>query len=227
MSEANGNSLHSLVVRLSDSITIIHGDCRDVLPVECDAVVTDPPYGINKAEWDGEFNTDDIDLWFSFAATVCVVPGVWALGRCIQAMGERYVWTVAGYKPAAMTNGRIGLNKWQPAVVGGNVARCGSDAFQFHPSDTGLNGHPCQKPEQFMGWLVAKLTPEGATVLDPYMGSGTTGIACHRTGRKFIGIEIDAGHFEIARQRLENELRQGLLPLKHNSPISINPEAQK
>jgi DNA modification methylase len=46
----------------------------------------------------------------------------------------------------------------------------------------------------------------GATVLDPYMGSGTTGIACIRTGRKFIGIEIDARYFEIARQRLEREL---------------------
>jgi DNA modification methylase len=62
--------------------------------------------------------------------------------------------------------------------------------------------------------------PEGATVLDPYMGSGTTGIACIRTGRKFIGIEIDAGHFATARARLENELRQGLLPLKHNKALS-------
>ena len=41
-----------LVVRLSDSVTIIRGDCRDVLPLECDAVVTDPPYNIGKAEWD-------------------------------------------------------------------------------------------------------------------------------------------------------------------------------
>lgn len=212
------NSLHDLVV-LSDSVFLYLGDCRDILPTlgKVDAVVTDPPYGINKAEWDGEFNTDDIDVWFSVASTVCVVPGVWALGRCIQAMGERYVWTVAGYKPAAMTNGRIGLNKWQPAVVGGDVPRCGTDAFQFHPSDTGLNGHPCQKPERFMGWLVAKLTTEGATVLDPFMGSGTTGVACIRTGRKFIGIEKDARYFEIARARLENELRQGLLPLTHNA----------
>ena len=52
---------------------------------------------------------------------------------------------------------------------------------------------------------------------DPFMGSGSTGIACIRTGRKFIGIEKDARYFEIARQRLENELRQGLLPLTHNA----------
>lgn len=194
--------------KLSNTITIINADCHAVLPVECDAVVTDPPYGINKAEWDNKFNTADIAMWLSFAATVCVVPGVWALGRCIEAMGDKYVWTVAGYKPAAMTNGRIGLNKWQPAVLGGLVPRCGADAFQFHPTDVGLVGHPCQKPEQFMVWLVSRVTPECATVLDPYMGSGTTGIACIRTGRRFIGIEVDEQHYQTARRRLLNELAQ-------------------
>lgn len=64
--------------------------------------------------------------------------------------------------------------------------------------------------------------PEGALVLDPYMGSGTTGIACIRTGRRFVGIEIDAGHFATARQRLENELRQGLLPLTHNKGVTVD-----
>jgi site-specific DNA-methyltransferase (adenine-specific) len=52
---------------------------------------------------------------------------------------------------------------------------------------------------------------EGATVLDPYMGSGTTGVACIRTGRRFLGIEIDPVHFETACERLTNELRQGRL----------------
>jgi site-specific DNA-methyltransferase (adenine-specific) len=68
---------------------------------------------------------------------------------------------------------------------------------------------------------------EGATVLDPYMGSGTTGIACIRTGRKFIGIEKSAEYFEIARQRLENELRQGLLPLTHNKVLSVSGERKE
>lgn len=53
--------------------------------------------------------------------------------------------------------------------------------------------------------------PKHATIVDATMGSGTTGIACIRTGRKFIGIEIDETYFEIARKRLENELRQGRL----------------
>jgi len=70
--------------------------------------------------------------------------------------------------------------------------------------------HPTQKPVALMEWCMDRAkVPQGATVLDPYMGSGTTGIACIRTGRKFIGIEIDAGHFETARKRMEAELMQG------------------
>lgn len=57
--------------------------------------------------------------------------------------------------------------------------------------------------------------PAGATVLDPYMGSGTTGIACIRTGRKFIGVEKDKRHFETACERIRCELAQGVL-LPHN-----------
>jgi DNA modification methylase len=81
-------------------------------------------------------------------------------------------------------------------------------------------GHPTQKPVRLMQWCMDQARiPEGATVLDPFMGSGTTAVACHRTGRKFIGIEKDARYFEIARKRLENELRQGLLPLTHNKAL--------
>ena len=79
-----------------------------------------------------------------------------------------------------------------------------------------LRQHPNEKPESLLVKLVRLTTQPGETVLDPFMGSGSTGVACIRTGRKFIGIEIDAGHFATARARLENELRQGLLPLAHN-----------
>jgi site-specific DNA-methyltransferase (adenine-specific) len=85
--------------------------------------------------------------------------------------------------------------------------------------------HPCQKPVGLMAWCMERAkVPAGATVLDPYMGSGTTGIACIRTGRKFIGIEIDADHFATARLRLEKELRQGLLPLTHNPGADLRGE---
>ena len=83
--------------------------------------------------------------------------------------------------------------------------------------------HPCQKPVDLLAWLVNGLTVEGETVCDPFMGSGSMGVACIRTGRRFVGIERDPAHFATARARLENELRQGLLPLKHNKGSSGGP----
>jgi site-specific DNA-methyltransferase (adenine-specific) len=70
------------------------------------------------------------------------------------------------------------------------------------------NHHPTVKPVDLMRYLVTLVCREGGTVLDPFMGSGTTGIACIRSGRKFIGIERDARYFEIARQRLLRESAQ-------------------
>ncbi len=61
------------------------------------------------------------------------------------------------------------------------------------------------------------VTPKGATILDPFMGSGTTGVACIREGRKFIGIEKDVVYFEIAKKRLESELSQGRLFEQYNA----------
>jgi site-specific DNA-methyltransferase (adenine-specific) len=81
-----------------------------------------------------------------------------------------------------------------------------------------VNHHPTVKPVDLMCYLVRLVGRAGGTVLDPFMGSGTTGIACIREGMKFIGIERDERYFEIARKRLEAELAQGLLPLNDNQP---------
>ena len=94
-----------------------------------------------------------------------------------------------------------------------------SSVWQYPPAPA--NGHATPKPVELMQRIVETTTNPGDTVLDCFMGSGTTGIACIRTGRRFIGIEKDARYFEIARKRLENELRQGLLPLTHNAKVRI------
>ncbi|MCC6797684.1 MAG: site-specific DNA-methyltransferase [Candidatus Hydrogenedentes bacterium] len=65
------------------------------------------------------------------------------------------------------------------------------------------NGHPVPKPIGWMQWLVALTTRPAETILDPFMGSGTTGVACVRLGRKFIGIEIEPKYFDIAVRRIE------------------------
>ena len=92
--------------------------------------------------------------------------------------------------------------------------------------DLSLNGetltriHPTQKPVPLMAWCMDKAkVPEGATVLDPYMGSGSTIIAAIRTGRRAIGIELDPAHFEAAKVRITNELAQGDLFLGNDALV--------
>lgn len=68
--------------------------------------------------------------------------------------------------------------------------------------------HPTQKPIGVMIWVLQQLQPTAHTILDPFMGSGTTGVACARLGRKFIGIELEPKYFDIACRRIEEAQRQ-------------------
>jgi len=83
-------------------------------------------------------------------------------------------------------------------------------------SNSHLRKHPNEKPETVMMRLARLCAAEGETILDPYMGSGTTGIACIRTGRRFVGIEKDPAHYATALARITNELAQGDLFHGHN-----------
>lgn len=77
----------------------------------------------------------------------------------------------------------------------------------------GMYRHPTEKPVPVLLRLAEMLTKDGGTVLDPFMGSGTTGVACVQTGRRFIGIEIDEGYFEIAKQRISEAQMQPRLEM--------------
>lgn len=211
--------MQPIVVRLSDSVTIIHADCRDVLPVECDAVVTDPPYGIGFAaqptKWQRRAGMQPED-WDDAPADVC---GLLDLAPIAVIWGGNYY----GLPP---TRGWLSWFKPDapPSMASLELAWTNRDmnARQISHSISATNaervGHPTQKPVRVMQWCMDQTgVPEGALVLDPFAGSGSTGVACHRTGRRFVGIERDAGHFATMRKRLENELRQGLLPLTHNA----------
>ena len=197
---------------------LIQGDCLEHMKTmpdgSVDAVITDPPYGINKAEWDGKFQEWLIPEAFRVASLVAIIPGIWALGECISLMGDKYLWTLAGHKGGAMTRGRLGFTKWQPIVVGGQYRRVGADAFDFSPTDLRPEVvHPCQKPINFMEKILGRVTNPGDIILDPFMGSGTTGVACARLGRDFIGIEIDKEYFEIAQKRIEDASAQMTMEL--------------
>jgi DNA modification methylase len=91
-------------------------------------------------------------------------------------------------------------------------------------TEVGEHLHPTQKPVALMAWCMEQAkVPEGATVLDPYMGSGSTIIAAIRTGRKAIGIEKDPEHFKNAVERIKRELAQGDLFLGHNDQAERQP----
>jgi len=85
-------------------------------------------------------------------------------------------------------------------------------ARHFMQSISGMNaeriGHPTQKPLKLMKWCIDWLPAEAITILDPFMGSGTTGVAALQLGRKFIGIELDPDYFEIACKRIEEAWKQ-------------------
>ena len=108
----------------------------------------------------------------------------------------RHCWGFKNLTPILLYGKHPALNKGaRPTVLSSNAA-------------AEKNGHPCPKPLEWMLWLVELVTLLGETVIDPFMGSGTTGVACWRKGRKFIGIERDEKYFDIARQRIEAALNE-------------------
>jgi site-specific DNA-methyltransferase (adenine-specific) len=191
-----------------DYCTIFHGDCREILPQlePVDLVLTDPPYGVGKAEWDGSFPGWIVDEALRVAPRLCIMPGLWALPLCVAALGSRYRWMIAGYNKNGMTHGAIGFNNWIPAIVAGNVPHGGQDAFSFVVGQDDKTAHPSPKPMPFVRFLVTRLSREGETILDPFMGSGTTLRAAKDLGRKAIGIEIEEKYCEIAVKRLRQEV---------------------
>ena len=83
----------------------------------------------------------------------------------------------------------------------------------FHLYDGGpLDGHPCPKPSELMMWLCGRAADTGGTILDPFMGSGTTLVACAKLGRKFIGVEIHEPYFRIACRRVADAVNGGVQP---------------
>jgi DNA modification methylase len=176
------------------------GDCLDVMPTlgRVDAVVTDPPYGMNKGEWDQE-----IPNWLPF---VHGIPTVCFSGVVGMADYPKPDWIGAWVRPAStQRNGRLkGFNNWEPLLFF-NINRLDNDVL-IEPNFHDQTGHPTTKPTRLMERLLIKM-PEGI-VLDPFMGSGTTGVACAKAGRGFIGIEKDPGYFDIACERIRQAYRQ-------------------
>lgn len=215
------------------SAELWHGDCREVLPAlfGIDAVVTDPPYGIaleNHGQGDGRRRVAD----YNIAGDECQGVGLhvlqWAHANALPVLffasprrpwpGEWRNWLVWDKGGAVGGGGDVRLcwkQSWELIQVAKNGPLHGSRdesviRWPITPADSVL--HSCQKPVGLMAYLLAKLNP--SRPLDPFMGSGTTGVACVQSGRKFVGIEVDRMHFDTACDRIARAQAQGsLIPL--------------
>ena len=188
---------------------IYNQNCLDVLPhlTGVDAVVTDPPYGIGiannpvrqahaKSDWDDvPASSEVINAILSIAKPTIIWGGNYfglpAHQRFLvwdKLQPENFSLAMA---EQAWTNLRGPAKTYRQSVLG----------YEKH--------HPTQKPEGLMVWCLGFV--DGETILDPFMGSGTTGVACIRTGRRFIGVEIEPKYCAIAVQRMERELSQPCL----------------
>lgn len=171
------------------------------------AVITDPPYGINKADWDGEGLSDAVlDECFRICDGYCLFfYSNTALGNLLGRVKERGrdAWTLVWHRNNAMSLERRFAAQWTPIVCAfnGGLPFWGPDYFPcpLRRQDT---IHPTPKPLEVMRWLVERACPRGGLVVDPYMGSGTTGVACVELGRRFAGAEINPDYYHEAAGRI-------------------------
>lgn len=190
----------------ADGITIYHGDCREILPhVTADAVFADPPYGVDKAEWDGQFPSEWIPLAAAAAKqALAVTPGIVNLLTMPREIGtHQYRWTMSVRIMNSRMRGALGFGNWIPCLLysrnGTSVYSCAQDATEIVIHGD-MPDHPSPKPIGAMRWLLQRIP--GRTIIDPFMGSGTTLVAAREQGRQAIGIEISERYCEIAVRRL-------------------------
>jgi len=193
---------------------VITGDCLEVLPTipsgSIDAVVTDPPYGCGfqyATYQDSRENWERLIDGFVPDAKRVAKFVVMPIGDRM-ALRRTYIehspdWMIAWFKGSPGTRSPIGFNSWEPHPCWGRPHTAMHDAFQTRCGfDPDGHGHPCPKPIEWALWLVERAACINGIVLDPFCGSGTTGVACIQTGRRFIGIEIDEKYAAIARRRI-------------------------
>jgi DNA modification methylase len=182
-----------------------------------DAVITDPPYGIGiaanpfrqkfqKSEWDN------------------IPASKESIGEILRVSENQIIWG-GNYFTLPPARCFLVWDKVQPSDFSSAMVEMAWTSFD-KPAKLFTRHvvsyekfHPTTKPIELMLWCIENYTKLGDTILGPFMGSGTTGVACVQTGRDFIGIEIDPGYFKIAERRIKDAQAQGKL-----FPTSSTPE---
>lgn len=192
-----------------EGIVIYHGDCREILPNlrSVDLVVTDPMYGVGVS-----FGDRSTDTHLAFEENVVMLASLsWPTAFTVPSTKlfdvPRPQWIGVWYKPLSLGFWNSPLYPHWEAICFYRIEKLShADVWVFNPEK--LAGHPTVKPLKLWTSLL-DVMPKG-TVLDPFMGSGTTLVAAKQLGRKAIGIEIEKKYCDIAIERL----RQGVLPLR-------------
>lgn len=189
---------------LGDNLPILHRMVE--IGYSYDLLLTDPPFGIgNFVQTSGNVRGDAVK-WNESP------PSQEQIGLAVEATGNQIIWGANYMNCFPDIGGAIVWVKNQPMP---NFSKADIASCSFHKRvelyeqtwtnyvNTKSTNHPAERPVALYKWCIEKYTMPTDSILDPFMGSGTTGVACVQTGRKFIGIEIDPGYFEIAKRRIQ------------------------
>jgi len=205
--------------------TLYLGDCLEILPTlpKVDAVITDPPYGGGYASnpIHGKYGNHEPQSWDESTEPLIKAR------RFFDGVAVQIIWG-GNYFELPASRGWLSWFKPDapPSMAHFELAWTNLDknARQISQSIAATNGervgHPTQKPLRVMRESIA-YAGNPQTILDPFMGSGTTGVACMNLGRKFIGIEIEPKYFDIACERIQKEIERPTLMRKYEQTVPI------
>lgn len=210
------------------TVTLYCGDCLEVMKSipdkSIDAVITDPPYGIGlDGSKESIQNGVQIRKAYEFKGWDKHIPSENYFDEIKRASRNQIVFG-ANYFNEYLQQGHKGWIIWDKGQRGLTMSDCEIVYSSFNKPTRIITvhraklwaekpQHPTQKPLTLLSQIIKENTNEGDVILDPFMGSGTTGVACVQTGRNFIGIEIDPTYFAIAEKRIKDAEQQMRLPL--------------
>lgn len=207
------------------TVQLYHGDCHDILPtlglpMSDLTIITDPPYGTNynpqrkrvgtqvgrnRSNWSSvswkRIQNDDRSFDPSHLLDYPRIV-LWGANHYASRLPDSGGWLFWDKDQANGFTGSDGELAWTNILNTVKKFEYMWSGFR-RAGEVGEYYHPTQKPVALMAWCIELATSEGDIIIDPYMGSGTTGVACVQTYRNFIGIEIDEGYFDIAQTRIK------------------------
>ena len=201
---------------------LIHGDCleemRKLESGSVDLILTDPPYGLNK-----EGIKNDRDIWayglsdyyrvLKDDSWICLYSSIKEIGnviKMVESLGFVYQWQHITYINNGMVRGRLGFNKFMVCLIFSKGTPkikkqiCDIKVVSNSSKQRKSIPHPTPKYVEAIEDMVKNLSKEEEIVLDCFMGSGSTGIACKNLKRKFIGIELDEEYFKLSEKRIND-----------------------